>query len=106
MIVRLWSARATSAQAQAYLRHFSGAVLPALRNFEGYVSSTVLTRPTEGAVEIMVLTIWQSLSSIEAFAGPDRETAVVDPEAAALLTDFDRRVRHYDMAVSDARYGA
>jgi heme-degrading monooxygenase HmoA len=101
MIVRLWSARTTQPQSQAYLQHFSRAVLPALRNFEGYVSSSVLTRRSEGAVEIMVMTVWQSLSSIEAFAGPDLEAAVVAPEAAALLTDFERRVRHFEITASD-----
>jgi heme-degrading monooxygenase HmoA len=101
MIARLWSARTTQAQSQAYLQHFSSAVLPALRKFEGYVSSTLLTRPSEDGIEIMVMTIWQSLSSIDAFAGPDREAAVVAPEAAALLTDFDRRVRHFEVAASD-----
>jgi hypothetical protein len=26
---------------------------------------------------------------------------VVAPEAAALLTDFDKRVRHYEVAISE-----
>lgn len=101
MIVRLWSARTTQAQSQAYVQHFSGAVLPALRQFDGYVSSTVLTRPNVDAIEILVLTVWQSFSAIDAFAGPDREAAVVAPEAAALLTDFDRRVRHFEVTTAD-----
>jgi hypothetical protein len=33
-------------------------------------------------------------------AGPDRESAVV---AAALLSDFDRRVRHNEVAISISR---
>jgi len=33
-------------------------------------------------------------------AGADRESAVVAPEAAALLTDFDKRVRHYEVGLS------
>ena len=101
MIVRLWSARTTHAQSGAYLQHFSNQVLPTLRRFGGYVSSSVLTRPTESAVEILVLTVWQSNSAIDAFAGPDREAAVVAPEAAALLTDYDRRVRHFEVATTD-----
>jgi hypothetical protein len=47
------------------------------------------------------MTIWQSNSAIDAFAGPDREAAVVAPEAAALLTDYDRRVRHFEVAMAD-----
>ena len=101
MVVRLWSARTTPAQAQVYLQHFADEVLPALRKFTGYLSSSVLERSTESAVEILVLTVWQSLSAIDAFAGPDRETAVVAPEAAALLTDYDPRVRHFEVATAD-----
>jgi len=101
MVVRFWSARTTNAQSRAYLQHFSSEVLPALRKFAGYVSSSVLTRPTESTVEILVLTVWQSLSAIDAFAGPDREAAVVAPEAVALLTDYDRRVRHFEVATTD-----
>ena len=47
------------------------------------------------------MTVWQSNPAIEAFAGPDREAAVVAPEAAALLTDYDRRVRHFEVATTD-----
>ena len=101
MIARLWSARTTPAKSLAYLQHFSSAVLVALRGFDGYVSSTVLTRPSNDATEILVITVWQSFSAIDVFAGRDREAAVVAPEAAALLTDYDRRVRHYEVAKAD-----
>jgi heme-degrading monooxygenase HmoA len=101
MIVRLWSARTTHAQSRVYLQHFSNEVLPALRKFRGYVSSSVLTRPNESAFEILVMTVWQSFSAIDAFAGPDREAAVVAPEAAALLIDHDRRVLHFEVATTD-----
>jgi heme-degrading monooxygenase HmoA len=100
MIARLWSARATQAQSQAYLRHFSRAVLPALRKFNGYVSSNVFTRSNDSEIEVLVMTVWQSFAAIDAFAGPDREAVVVAAEAAALLTDYDRRVRHYEVAMT------
>jgi heme-degrading monooxygenase HmoA len=77
VIVRLWSARTTQAQSRLYLQHCSSVVLPALRAFNGYVSSTVLTRPVENAFEILVLTVWESISAIDAFAGRDRDAAVV-----------------------------
>jgi heme-degrading monooxygenase HmoA len=102
MIARLWSACATPTQSQTYLQHFSAAVLPELRKLEGFVSHTVLARPVASEVEILVITIWQSLEAIDAFANPDREVAVVAPEAAALLTNYDRRVRHFEVASSDA----
>ena len=101
MIARLWSARTTEAQSHVYLRHFSSAVLPMLRSVEGYVSASVLARPADAGIEVLVVTVWQSLAAIDAFAGKDREAAVVAPEAAALLTDYDRRVRHFEMPITD-----
>jgi len=54
-------------------------------------------------VEILVETNWRSLESIRNFAGPDLEAAVVPDQAAALLTSFDRRVQHSEIAVTDWR---
>ena len=101
MIARLWSARSTKTQSTRYLEHFWQSVVPSLRTFHGYVSSSVLIRSHGEAVEILVTTVWQSLEAIDGFAGSDRETAVVASEAAALLTDYDRRVRHYEVAQTD-----
>ena len=100
MIARLWSARTTPALSDAYLQHFEQAVQPQLRQLQGFLGSTVCTRPAPNSVEILVTTFWQSFAAIEAFAGSDRESAVVADEAAALLTDFDKRVRHYEVALA------
>jgi uncharacterized protein YciI len=102
-ILRRWSARATQAQLPEYLEHFSKNVLPELRRVIGYLGATVSLRRLENEVEIEVETTWRSLESIRNFAGPDLEAAVVADEAAALLTNFDRRVRHSEIALSDRR---
>jgi heme-degrading monooxygenase HmoA len=99
MIARLWSAHTTPALSDSYLNHFEQTVQPQLRKLSGFLDATVCTRPLPGAVEILVITYWQSFAAIDAFAGADRESAVVAPEAAALLTDFDKRVRHYEVAL-------
>jgi heme-degrading monooxygenase HmoA len=101
MIARVWSARTTPAQAPAYAEHLRGQVLPALRTLDGYAGALLLERPTPEGVEITVLTFWRSLDAIRGFAGADLEGAVVAEEAAALLTEFDRRVRHYEVVVED-----
>lgn len=101
MIARLWSAHTTPALSDSYLTHFEQSVQPQLRKLEGFLGATVCTRPMPSAVEILVTTFWQSFGAIDAFAGSDRETAVVAAEAAALLTDFDKRVRHYELALAD-----
>src|SRR5215831_17362241 len=101
MIVRLWSARADELQSRAYVQHFQRTVLSKLRDAAGYVGSTVLTRSRDGRTEILVATAWESLEAIQQFAGVDLERAVVDEEAAALLTEFDGRVRHFETAATD-----
>jgi heme-degrading monooxygenase HmoA len=101
MIARLWSARTTKALSTSYLEHFWQSVVPSLRKIDGYLSASVLVRPHGDSVEILVITMWRSLQAIDAFAGPDRENAVVASQAAALLSDYDRRVRHYEVAQLD-----
>ena len=100
MIARVWSARTTPALSTAYLEHFSQTVQPSLQKLTGFLGFTVSTRSSAAEVEIVVTTYWQSLAAIDAFAGPDRDSAVVAAEAAALLADYDRRVRHYELAQS------
>ena len=99
-IARHWSARTTEAQLPKYLEHFSKNVLPELRRVSGFLAATVSIRHSDNEAEIFVETTWRSLEAIRAFTGADLEAAVVAPEAAALLTDYDSRVRHFEIAVS------
>lgn len=101
MIARLWSAKTTPALSDAYLQHFEESVRPELQRVDGFLGATVCTRPVPGTVEILVTTYWKSFAAIDAFAGADRESAVVAAEAAALLTDYDRGVRHYEVSFSE-----
>ena len=101
MIARFWSAQTTPAQAPAYAEHVRTHVLPALRRVDGYAGAALLQNAAGDAVEIVVLTWWDSLEAVRRFAGEDWERAVVAEEAASLLTRFDHRVRHYDLVIRD-----
>jgi heme-degrading monooxygenase HmoA len=103
MIARVWSAQTTKAQAPAYVGHLRSQVLPSVRDVSGYEGAMLLERATSDAVEIIVITFWLSIDAIRGFAGPDVERAVVAEEAVPLLTQFDRRVRHYEVVVHDDR---
>jgi heme-degrading monooxygenase HmoA len=46
-------------------------------------------------VDIEVHTLWESLDAIRAFASPDVEAAVVEPQAQAALTGYDTAVTHF-----------
>jgi heme-degrading monooxygenase HmoA len=101
MIARFWSARTTPQNWPAYEHHFTQNVIPELRAVDGYVASNLLKRDVGNEVNITVITFWRSFEAIDGFASADREAAVVAPSAAALLTDFDRRVQHYELAFAD-----
>jgi heme-degrading monooxygenase HmoA len=98
MIARLWrGAAAGPTQAQAYLRHLEGNVLPALEKIPGHRGVRVLRREEHSRIELLVMTFWESMDAVRAFAGADPERAVVEPEARAVLADFDDFVRHYEV---------
>jgi uncharacterized protein len=101
IILRQWTARTSEEQWPRYRAHFSIKVLPDLRRVAGFLAATLFVRHSGDEVEILVETSWRSFESIRAFAGPDLEAAVVSDEAMAMLTEFDGRARHFEIALLD-----
>jgi heme-degrading monooxygenase HmoA len=102
VIARIWSASATTAGAAAYVEHFTTKVLPDLKAVDGHRGAYLLRRESgDGGdqVELQVITLWASLDAIRDFAGEDLETAVVEPEARAVLAAYSRTVTHHDVVV-------
>jgi heme-degrading monooxygenase HmoA len=98
VIARVWRGSAKGAgEAQAYLRHFDANVRPELQAIAGYREARVLRREERGRVELMVMTFWESMDAIRRFAGDEPERAVVEPEARAVLAEYDDFVRHYEV---------
>ena len=104
MIARIWRARATRERAAEYASYLKTTVMPELAAIHGYQGVTLLERECDGGVDVTVMTWWDSLESIRAFAGEAVETAVVHDTAARMLIDFDREVAHHQVVV-DHRVG-
>lgn len=99
MIARVWRGEAASAEAgEAYRRHVTGSVFPALRDIPGHRGAWLLRREEGSRVAFVVVTLWDSMEAVRSFAGDDPGRAVVEPEARAVLATFDERVEHYDVA--------
>ena len=100
MIARRWRGWADDpAAADAYMAHFDKAVRPKLDGTGGFIDATVeRVGDDDRRIEIVVVTRWTSLDAIRAFAGDALDTAVVEPEAQSVLSDYDRRVRHIELA--------
>lgn len=98
MISRLWRCRAKTTMANAYYRHFTETVVPALKTLAGHRGAWLLRRDADGDTEFLAITLWESRRSIEAFAGANIDVAIVEPEGRAALSDFDEFARHYEVA--------
>ena len=95
MIIREWRGTAARSNAEAYPKHFRDNVVPELRLVPGFAGALLNRRELDDKAEFLVLTRWQSLDAIRAFAGADIEKAVVEPNAVATLIESDWTVRHY-----------
>lgn len=100
MILRMWKARSTAENVGAYVQHATKKVFPALRAIEGHRGAYLLRRTVDGAIELVVLTLWESMDAVRRFAGAKPDKAVVEPEARAVLTDFDSSVTHFEVVQS------
>jgi heme-degrading monooxygenase HmoA len=78
---------------------FRETVLPQLRRIDGHRGAYVLQRSLGSECQIFVLTLWDSMDAIRAFAGEDPSVAVVEEEAKAFLSRFDPNVQHFDVVV-------
>jgi heme-degrading monooxygenase HmoA len=105
MIARIWRGRALGANAEAYQRHVTQSVFPALPALAGHRGAWLLRRETAEGTEFLAVTLWDSLAAIRAFAGEDAERAVVEPAAREILADFDDFARHYEVAYGPAAAG-
>ena len=95
VISRQWRGLAHPDQAKSYVKHLRTKTFPALRKLPGFVSASILSRRLGNGIEFLIITDWESLDAIARFAGADLEAAVVPAEAAAMMIEYDQRVRHF-----------
>src|SRR5262245_10511842 len=100
MIARVWHGWTSIANAPAYEAVYRETVLPHLTKLQGYVGAELLRRASDGAVEFISTTYFESLEAVRAFSGSDYELAVVSLHAKRVLLRFDERCQHYEVAVA------
>lgn len=96
-IARIWTCRADPKDPDAYPRHFKDKVLPELDAIPGFLGAMLMRRELDGAIEYTVLTRWVSMDVIRRFTGRDINAAVVSPEIAVKLIDYDKHVTHTEI---------
>ena len=99
MIVRVWHGWTRPEDGDAYERFLRALLSDLPASVSGSLGGWVLRRPANGEEEFMVMTLFESLNAIRAFAGEDYETPVIEPEAARLLVRGDEKAAHYEAVV-------
>ena len=94
----MWRGSTTRENADAYERFLLDELFPSTRAITGFRGADVLRRNDGDEVAFVILTRFDSLDAIRAFAGEDFETAVIDPTAQALLAHHDERAEHFSTA--------
>lgn len=100
MIHRYWRGLAFHKNESAYVDFLRAQTVPHLQLIPGFQGLSVLKRGGAEGVEFIVVTRWDSLQSIIAFAGHDAESAVVPEEVQRMMKEYDKRTRHYSEALS------
>jgi heme-degrading monooxygenase HmoA len=97
MIARHWTGVAKRERAADYIDHLQTQTFPSVRKLAGFVDASILRRDVEDGVEFLIVTTWQSLDAIRAFAGDRVETAVVPERAQQMMIRYDQTVRHFEI---------
>ena len=100
MIGRVWRGWTSEANADAYLRLLEEEVVPDIRSrVEGFRGIFVLRRDAGQSIEVLVLTLWDSLEAVKALVGDDAERAYLPESARKLLDRYDERVVHHEVVL-------
>lgn len=97
MIARIWHGWTRSWDADAYAGHLRHTAIPRCRRAQGNLAAYVLRRGDGERTEFAVLTLWDSLDAIRAFAGEDIERSVPSPEDETFLTGGPPAITHYEV---------
>jgi heme-degrading monooxygenase HmoA len=97
MIARTWHGMVPAARADEYQAYLERTGVPDLRATPGNQGVWVFRRTEDERTHFWVISLWESLASIRAFAGDDVERARYYPEDNAFLLELEPHVTHYDV---------
>jgi heme-degrading monooxygenase HmoA len=102
MIARTWRGAVRTADRDAYADYLRETGVAAYAATPGNLGVRMLRRDLGDRTEFVMLTFWESLEAIRAFAGEDEETAIFYPEDDGFLIERDAVALHYEVVEPDA----
>jgi heme-degrading monooxygenase HmoA len=98
VIARVWFGRTSADDLEAYTDYLQETGVPELASTEGNQGVYVLRRVDEDDAEFVVLSLWDSMQSVERFAGPEPDRARYYPEDERFLRELTPNLDHYEVA--------
>jgi heme-degrading monooxygenase HmoA len=99
VIARIWRGEVPTEKADAYFQLMHDVALPDYQATPGNIGAYALRREPgsggDGVTEVVMLSFWESLDTIEAFAGADPEVAKYYDFDDDFLLSKPRLVEHY-----------
>jgi heme-degrading monooxygenase HmoA len=97
MIARVWKGWTKVEKANAYEKLLREVVYPGLEKIGGYRGGYILRQDGKDETEFVTVNLFESIEAVKAFAGPQYETPVFEPEARRLLSRVESNAQHYDV---------
>ena len=98
MIARIWRGITLKEKADDYLAYLHETGLRDYAKTHGNRGVTILRRNQGEHCEIMLISLWESMDAVRAFAGENPDRSVYYPEDEHFLLQMEPLVRHYDVA--------
>ena len=98
MIARIWRGITLAEKADAYIAYLNETGLKDYARSPGSRGMTVLRRLQGEHCEIVLISLWESMAAVRAFAGENPDRSVYYPEEQDYLLEMEPLVRHYDVA--------
>lgn len=97
-VARLWHGRVPTERAEVYLDLMRRVALRDYRATPGNRGAYTLARVDGDVTHVLILTLWESIDAIRAFAGDPAETAKYYDFDADYLLEFEPKATHYIVA--------
>lgn len=100
MIARIWYGRTRPEHYDEYARYVEETGIRDLGATAGNLGAFLFRRRVDDLAEFLVLSLWESLDAIRAFAGEEVDTARYYPEDERFLLELAPKVEHFELSAA------
>ncbi len=97
MIAREWKCRVPLVHSEGFTAYLYETGIKDSSATPGYIGAQIFRRALHDRIELTLITYWNDLESIKAFAGEDIEQARLYPEDAVFELEPELTVQHYEV---------